>query len=146
SLTGAGVSVNGLAYGFAFDDQGNHSTDFTVTSPDKISIDMQSWFTPNNDQPGMKLKILTQPTTTTVGATATVTVEALTGFGQPFYGATAVTIEAIGPDKQTVAIETGATSGIGSFGFTFNKTGRYRLKLTAENGAVAFSNFFNVVA
>jgi hypothetical protein len=34
------VTVDGLAYGFAFDDQGGNSTDISVTNPTKLVVNV----------------------------------------------------------------------------------------------------------
>ncbi|MEX2091161.1 MAG: beta-1,3-glucanase family protein [Pirellulales bacterium] len=159
----SGVSIAGLGYGFAYDDQGGQSSDFSAAAPTQITITLLPWIkqdpppTPPSPNPHpappavpTSLQILTQPATTKVGKTNTVTLKVFTANGHPFHGGTTVTVELLMKHKKTYIVahtyqvETDPVTGIGSLTFEAANKGDYMLKLTLEDGAAFYSNKFKV--
>lgn len=152
----SGISINGLAYGFAYDDQGGQSTDFTVPTTSQIIIDLESWgkssSSPNagpNPLPTppsvpTSLALLTQPVSQKHGGPQSVTFRVFTAHGHPFYGGTKVTIRLIGHKKQTYVVDVDPTTGIGSLTINPTKKGKYYLKLTLEDGVAFHSHGFKI--
>jgi hypothetical protein len=152
----SGVSINGLAYGFAYDDQGGQSTDFTVPTTSQIIVDLESWGKSNpipnpgpNPHPTppsvpTSLTILTQPVSQKHGASQTVTFRVFTAHGHPFYGGTTVTVQLIGKQKKSYTVDVDPTTGIGTLSIDATKKGRYYLKLTLEDGSAFYSHSFKI--
>jgi hypothetical protein len=152
----SGVSINGLAYGFAYDDQGGQSTDFTVPTTSQIIIDLESWGKSNpipspgpNPHPAppsvpTSLTVLTQPISQKHGAPQTVTFRVFTAHGHPFFGGTTVTVQLIGPKRQTYSVNTDPTTGIGSLSIDATQKGKYYLKFSLDDGSAFYSNLFKI--
>ena len=153
----SGISINGLAYGFAYDDQGGQSTDFTVATTTPITIDLLSWKlsdpipAPPHPNPlpappavPSSLSMLAQPASIRPGAANTVSFKVFTAHGHPFYGGTTVRVQVIGPETATYDVIVDPVTGVGSLSFNPTKRGRYKLKLTLEDNTAFYSNEFEV--
>ena len=122
----SGISINGLAYGFAYDDQGGQSTDFTVAPTTPITIDLLSWKlsdpipAPPHPNPlpapptvPSSLALLAQPASIRLGAANTVSFKVFTAHGHTFYGGTTVRVQVIGPETATYDVIIDPMTGVG---------------------------------
>jgi hypothetical protein len=93
-----GVSINGLAYGYAYDDQGSFSTNFTVANPTSVTFTLRPW-TGSVETPA-SLQFVTPPHDQLAGSSlAPVVVELLTPEGTPLLGSDLnVTVTVTAPD------------------------------------------------
>jgi hypothetical protein len=129
-----GVSINGLAYGFGYDDQGNNSTN--VQGPyTAIDIAIQDWSvsetppvmfdpTPNI---ATSLAILRQPRNTVVGGTNSIGIQAFGPDGQRFIGGGEVEVELHGVaslgNLVTQKVRLDPVTGIGTLWFRSGTAG-----------------------
>lgn len=163
-----GVSINGLAYGYPYDDQGGFSTNIQWVSasdgsgvPDTITIHLVGWGeAPNPPHPNpnphphpnpsgepAKIVILEQPVTVKKGKDTTIQFQVLTNNGQPYQGGAEVDIVIDGMEKGSYTVETDETTGIGTLTFKNKKLGLNMLKLSTSDGeVVAYSNVYQVVS
>ena len=136
-----GVSLRGLAYGFAYDDQGNDSTNMNYAftqidvnlAPWAASKSMQVAFDPTPNVP-LNIKMLTQPQSGRVGSPTTILFKALGPQGQAFIGNTRVTVEIVGAQNETYQVDVDPISGRGKLTFTNATPGYSYLKLTQADG------------
>lgn len=157
----SGVSVNGLGYGFPFDDQGNDSSDFTANNPTQINIELMPWTTrptvPTNPTTNpltppptspWGVTIQSQPTNVKVNVTNTVKFKAYTQLGHTYFGGALVTVTLINSKGQPTVLGTVTTDpldGEATFNFKVPTSGKYQLKFTLTNGHQIFSSIFQVV-
>jgi hypothetical protein len=146
----SGISIDGLAYGFAYDDQGAQSSDLTAVNPTQINITLLPWSRQQATPPRLNspptsptsLQFLTQPVSAKLTAATSVSFKVLTAQGHTFMGGTRVTVEVQGPKKMTFYVDTDALTGVGSFNFNTSEGGYYRVKLTLDNGTIFHSQEF----
>ncbi len=112
-----GVSINSLAYGFPYDDQGGDSTDFTLTTVNQVNINLMPWGqTPNLPaSTPTSIAVLTQPQSGLLGNTNSVTFVALNDEGLPIFGGTPVTVQFLNSQLNPVIVQTNPATGIGQF-------------------------------
>jgi len=148
----SGVSVAGLGYGFAYDDQGNNSSDFTAYSPTGIAINLLSWTnrttvptqpttnplpapptTPNS------LYFYRQPANVKVNSSNSVAFKAFTSADYTYFGGASLLVTLVGPNQQQTSLGTVSTdpmSGLGIKPFKApSKAGTYYLLFTATDGS-----------
>lgn len=146
-----GVSVNGLAYGFAYDDQGGSSTNFQATGITAVAVHLKPWgieeqSTPPAPTPKIPATIdfLMQPQAGKKGSMNTVEFKVLTRHGHTFFGGAEVKVEMVGLMKGSYTVITDDSTGIGTLTFKNSKAGPSMLKLTLEDGSEFHSNVFQV--
>jgi hypothetical protein len=166
-----GVSINGLAYGYAYDDQGGSSTNFQFVGVETVTVTIQPWGTnpspppqptpptppgptPNphpNPHPAppapdvpASIQFLVQPTAGKKKSMNTVEFKVLTSQGHTFFGGTDVKVELVGLMKGSYTVLTDDSTGIGTLDFKNSKVGPSMLKLTLEDGSKFYSNVFQV--
>ena len=159
----SGVSIAGLGYGFAYDDQGGQSSDFTATAPTQISIDLLPWTKQNppptpptpNPHPTppavpTSLQVLQQPSTSKAGQPNSVSFQVFGTQGHPFHGGTNVTVQLILVVKNTYTITntysvpTDSATGKGTLTFRPAAKGYYMLRFVLDDGSAFYSNMFTV--
>jgi hypothetical protein len=159
----SGVSVNGLGYGFAYDDQGSQSSDFTAYSPTEIDITLLPWTTrpsvPTQPNPNplpapptspASLAILDQPNNVQAGVSQNVLVQGFTSVNYPYLGGTNITVTLVnGKTNQPITvlqiISTDPLNGKATLNFQYATAGTYKLKFTLADGSASFSNPFQVL-
>jgi hypothetical protein len=164
-----GVSINGLAYGYPYDDQGGFSTNIQWVSasdgsgvPETVTIHLDAWGnTPNPPHPhphphpnpstdAFKIIFLEQPVAVKKGKDTTIQFQVLTSTGQAFQGGGTVNIKIDGMEKGSYAVEIDETTGIGTLTFKNKKLGVNMIKASfndEENGEiVAYSDVYQVVS
>jgi hypothetical protein len=163
-----GVSINGLAYGYPYDDQGGFSTNIQWVSasngsgvPDSVTIHLAGWGdtpdpphpnpnpnpNPNPDDSPAKIVMLEQPVTVKKGKNTTVQFQVLTSSGQAYQGGGSVEVEIEGTEKGRYTVEVDETTGIGTLTFKNKKQGMNMLKLSLDDSeVVAYSDVFQVVS
>jgi hypothetical protein len=155
-----GVSINGLAYGYPYDDQGGFSTNIQWVSasdgsgvPDTVTIHLVGWGgapdPPHPDPSGeiTEIKILKQPVTVKEDGFTTIEFQLFTANGEPHQGGAEVEIKIDGMEKGSYTVETNETTGIGTLTFKNKKLGLNMLKLSVNDGAVvAYSDVYQVVS
>lgn len=162
SDTTSGVSINGLAYGYPYDDQGGFSTNIQWVSasdgsgvPDTITIHLAGWGDtpdpphphPHPDNTPAQIKFLEQPVTVKKDKTTTIQFQVLTSDGQAYQGGSSVKITLEGMEKGSYTVETDETTGIGTLTFKNKKIGLSMIKLSIDDGAiVATSDVYQVVS
>jgi hypothetical protein len=146
-----GVSVNGLAYGFAYDDQGGSSTNFQATGITAVAVHLKPWgieeqATPPAPTPKVPATIdfVMQPQAGKKKSMNTVEFKVLTRHGHTFFGGAEVKVEMIGLLKGSYTVITDDSTGIGTLSFKNSKAGPSMLKLTLEDGSEFHSNVFQV--
>jgi hypothetical protein len=161
-----GVSINGLAYGYPYDDQGGFSTNIQWVSnadgsgvPDSVTIHLTGWGeapnpphpnpnpNPNPDDGPAKIVMLEQPVTVKKGHNTTVQFRVLTSSGQAYQGGGTVAVKIEGSEKGSYSVEIDDTTGIGTLTFRNKKQGINMLKLSMNDGEVETeSDVFQVVS
>jgi hypothetical protein len=163
-----GVSINGLAYGFAYDDQGGDSTNFQGNFS-HVYIDLYPWGPnstpiPNNNPPNhgggggggggggntpasnaAKIEILKQPVSGILGITNSVTFEVLNAQGQPVTGGVEVVVHVVGAQHNVYTVTTDPVTGIGTLFFKDLAIGTDHLNLVVSNTVHTVSSAFTVV-
>ncbi len=148
-----GVSINGLAYGFPYDDQGGASTNFQANFS-AVQINLMPWGTNPTPGPGpgptpshnaSGIEILSQPVSGVIGASNSITFEALNLQGVPYFGGATVLIQFVGSDK-TFTVTTDAATGIGTFNFKNFDPGLNIIELEVIGNFPTFSEGFIVFA
>jgi hypothetical protein len=98
------VSINGLAYGFPYDDQGGFSTNIQMRTPQGVTITLQPWTTVAPPSPApAAIALLGAPASDTAGQTFPVTVALETSSGAPDTGFTG-TVHFVISDPQATPI------------------------------------------
>jgi hypothetical protein len=147
-----GISINGLAYGFPYDDQGGSSTD-QQGYYSKVVIDIQPWgvsqtppvnFDPTPNSP-VQLHILTQPTSSRTGSFTTLMFRAYGPNGQRFIGGTQVTVQVVGAQGGSYVVNVNPITGLGTLTFPNTGTGYNYLKLTQLDGKSFNSKVYQVL-
>ncbi|HEY1601108.1 MAG TPA: hypothetical protein VGG64_16010 [Pirellulales bacterium] len=147
----SGISINSLAYGFPYDDQGGQSTNVN-SNFNSVTINIGDWTgspTPTPD-PSTNLakyiKILTQPTNGAVNASNSVQFEILNEQQQVALSATTVTIKFFGAQSGTFTATTNAATGIGTYTFTNSTAGQDMLQLQLPTGGTTTTLPFTVTS
>jgi hypothetical protein len=159
----SGVSVNGLGYGFAYDDQGSQSSDFTAYTPTQISITLLPWTTrssvPSQPNPNplpapptspTSLTQLNQPNNVKAGVSQSVSFQALTAQNYAYFGGANVVVTLVNTQNQFVAslgtVTTDPLNGKGTLKFQANSAGTFKLKFTLADGTSFYSSTFQVMS
>lgn len=148
----SGISINSLAYGFPYDDQGGDSTNFQANFS-AVQINLMPWGTnpdphhgpgPDDHWPG--IKVLQQPSSGVLGASNSITFEVLNAEGVPV-GGVPVTVEFAEVEGHTFTVVTDPTTGIGRFTFKNFEAGPNMIVLETDSQLMfQFSNVFIVFA
>lgn len=143
-----GMSVNGLAYGFAYDDDGGASTNFQANFTN-VYINLQSWGTGSLQSPLLSaaaLQIISQPNPiTSLGGESTISFQVLDSQGAPLLGATSVTVTLLGVESGSYLVRTDPSSGIGTLSVLNSALGYSKFGLRLASGYYTESNPFNVI-
>jgi hypothetical protein len=143
----SGVSINGLAYGYPYDDQGGDSTNFQANFT-AVQINLMPWSTTpspsHNPTNPSDIEILAQPTSGVLGATNSITFETVNDQGLP-YGAT-VRIQFVEAEQlHTYTVTTDQVTGIGTFTFKNFEVGGNIIELDFNDNSIPqFSDMFIV--
>ncbi|MCE9553776.1 MAG: hypothetical protein K8T91_10445 [Planctomycetes bacterium] len=147
-----GVSIRGLAYGFAYDDQGSQSTNMNDHYT-QININLEPWgasqtppvnFDPTPNVP-VDVQILMQPKSARSGSFTTISFKAFGPEGQAFTGGTQVTVEVVGAQRGTYLVNVNPITGFGILTFKSTDIGYNYLKITQSDGKVYNSKVFNTL-
>lgn len=140
-----GVSINGLAYGFAYDDNGGDSTNFQGNF-NLVNINLMPWgSSPLPPAQAESIVILNQPVNGRVGSHEDVYFKVLGSNGHPYQGGVFVVGNLEGAEQGTYTALTDATTGIGNIKWTNTTPGTSHLQLALETGGVTVeSNNFVV--
>ena len=138
------VSINGLAYGFPYDDQGGFSTNFQGFF-NSVTIDLMPWGNTPLPNAQSTIRILDQPANGIVGGTTTATFEVVDGLGTPIGGAL-VTVYVAGAQSGTYTVITDPTTGIGTITFLNRVTGIDRLLLLTAEAMPVLSREYQVLS
>jgi len=146
-----GASIRGLAYGFAYDDQGGNSTNMNDHFT-QVNVNLMTWaatqtppvaFDPTPNTP-LDIKILTQPTSGRVGSQNIFLFKAFGPQGQAFIGNTMVKVEVVGAQTGTYEVNVDPVSGRGRIIIPNTTPGYSYLKLTQADGTTYRSNVFYI--
>lgn len=139
-----GVSINGLAYGFAYDDNGGTSTNFQGTF-NLVNINLMPWGD-SPVPPGSPASIvfLTQPDDGKIGSHENVAFKVLGANGQAYQGGAVVVGNLEGAESGTYTMVTDAVTGIGHMAFQNSVAGISHIQLSLSTGVTAESDNFIV--
>jgi hypothetical protein len=145
-----GVSINGLAYGFAYDDNGDTSTNFQGTFS-LVNINLMPWGD-SPVPPGAPASIvfLNQPVNGRLGSHENVAFQVLGANGLPYTGGTTVVGNLEGAEDGAYTMITDPLTGIGHMQFVNTIAGVSHIQLslaagpTGGSGVTAESNNFIV--
>jgi len=137
------VSINGLAYGFPYDDQGGFSTNFQGFF-NSVTIDLMPWGNTPLPNAQSTIRFLDQPANGIVGGTTTATFEVVNSLGTPVGGAL-VTVYVAGAQSGTYTVITDPTTGIGTITFLNRAAGFDRLLLLTAEAMPAMSREYQVL-
>jgi len=152
-----GVSINGLAYGLAYDDQGGDSTNFQGVFT-LVEINIQAWGTSPIPTPGPgpgpgpgpsptaeTIQFLQQPSSGKFGTTNEVLFRVLGPNGEPVIGSSTVIVQVVGANPSFYSVITDPLSGLGSLTFLNQSLGVDSLKLSLPSG-VSFNSVSYLVS
>ncbi|MCE9545226.1 MAG: hypothetical protein K8T25_06880 [Planctomycetia bacterium] len=158
-----GISINGLAYGFPYDDQGSNAPNINAAMT-SVAINLNSWLnsqTPppvNDPNPSTgpivtgrpyspaSLQWITEPLAGRVNDYTTLQVKAVGAHGNPFFGGTEITVNVIGVQGGTYTVRTDEVTGIGVLSFKNTKIGFNYIQAILENSNSYNSKIYQVVA
>ena len=147
-----GVSIDGLAYAFGYDDQGGNSTNME-NNFSQIYVNLQPWaasqtppvnLDPTPNAP-LAIQILNQPKSVRAGSFTTIGIKAFGPNGGRFVGGTQVAVELIGVQRGSYVINVNPVTGLGYLTFKSTETGFNYLKLTQSDGKTYHSKVFNTL-
>ncbi|MBI2827271.1 MAG: hypothetical protein HYX69_21575 [Planctomycetia bacterium] len=157
--TVSGVSINGLAYGFPYDDQGNNASNIKVPISTSFIVTIQPWINLSAQGPSASLgakpvppthpdaiMLLSQPSTVRIGETTNLSFEVLTAHGHQFFGGVTVSVTIAGLGRRTFSVQTDPLTGIGTITLDNRKLGYHVVQLTVANGPEAYSDVFQTVS
>ena len=146
----SGVSINGLAYGFAYDDNGGTSTNFEGTFS-LVNINFMPWGnSPVPPGSGSSIVFLTQPVNGRIGSHEDVEFQVRGANGQPYLGGATVVGNLEGAESGAYTMITDPLTGIGHMKFENTLAGISHVQLalaaapTNGPGVTAESNNFIV--
>ncbi len=143
----SGVSINGLAYGFPYDDDGGDSTNFQATFTN-VYVNLQPWSSTQMSSSlatAAALQITSQPSPNAqLAGSSTVSFQVLDAHGAPFKSAVNVAVSLLGVESGSFLVRTDPNTGIGSLTVPNSMLGYSKFGLRLDSGYYTESNPFNV--